>query len=645
MSLISVTVLATINVQSSVDRDEMEVGDTFQLIVSVISEESVDVSDPRPPSLDGFELLNQSEHSTVSQNMVQTNSGMKFQTQRRQDFIYYLAARKVGRLSIDSFDIAVNGKSYRSNPVLVKVHERGKGPSQNSRQQRRKPKNPALDMLDDFERDQEEIFNRLLQGRQRMLEDAFPNGQFPGGNPNSGQQQPQARNLNINEKDAFFVLAEADKTEVYEGEQITVTWHIYTRGMLETLERLKFPDLRGFWKEVLEEVPAYQPYEEIVNGIPYKKALLAAHALFPIKAGSATIDEFKVRSRVRLPLTQYGTFGFGNAFEYTKSSRKINVTVKPLPLEGRPKDFSGAVGTYEVSASVDGGTNFPVDQPLSLKIRFEGVGNAKLIELPTLNFPEGIEVYDTKSESKFNKDGRSFKEFNILLVPHQKGSLEIPAIAVSMFDPVQKKYVTRMTQPISLTIVENPAGSRNQNSPQAKASNSKEGDETKANVQNLFPTLILSAEQGGVFPLLNQFPFWGVIYSFLIFILLWKARREFGWGLRKKSLKDRVQARWSIVDAAQKKSDYRKVGAEVTNILYLVLGELSGNQGGTQEFHRLLEQILPSLRAEYGKSLTQHFEFFQTLSFAPEEMLGNYKDDALIAENVQQMKAVIAHLF
>lgn len=91
------------------------------------------------------------------------------------------------------------------------------------------------------------------------------------------------------------------------------------------------------------EVPAIQFYQEVLNGVPYK-LVLARHALFPLKAGETYIDEFKIKSKVRLPMQGWGMNP--KAYEYTKSFQRVKIKVKPLPTEGRPADFTGAIGKF-----------------------------------------------------------------------------------------------------------------------------------------------------------------------------------------------------------------------------------------------------------------------------------------------------------
>lgn len=631
---------AATTVQTSVDREEMGVGDTFTVTVAVVSTEDVSIQEPRIPDLDGFDLLNNWQSNAVAQKLVQTSQGMQFETQRRREFHYQFAAKRQGTLSLSAFEIVIDGKVQRSKPLVVKVGPPGSGGGRPSARPPGRPAFPGFpgdeeDPFSQMDSAEEEIFNQLLRQRQRLLQQQLGQmGQNPGYPAAPGMPDAAFRSLPTNPNDAFFISVEVDKVEVYEGEQVTVNWYIYTRGQMETLDRLKFPSLRGFWKEIIEEVPSIQFTEEIVNNVPWKKALLASHALFPIKAGRAVIDEYKIKSRVRTLSQSLGGF-MGRPYEYTKSSARVDITVKPLPVEGRPSDFTGAVGNFEVHSKVEN-TTVPVNQPFSLIVRFEGAGNAKVIDLPAMNLPAGLEQYDTKSESKFFKNGRSYKEFEVLLIPRQEGDLTIPALSVGMFDPVAQKYYSRTTEPLQIKVV---------NNPNAPVGSSARMADTKASptapVKKELPALITSWEPSSQASVLYRPWVWGVLYGGVLVVLLARLQRQFGWGRRRRTLKEQVQKRYKVIDAALKKNDHRKVGVEMTNTFYTVLGVVSGSGGAAAEVSQLLEQVPPSVRRDHGAEIASTFEVFQTLSFAPEEMLGTLKDPNVIKGHIERAKKVL----
>lgn len=624
-----------ITVQSAVDRTELGLNDTVNLVVTVISKDSVEIQDPKVPPLDGFELVNSWDSTAISNKLVQTDQGMQFETIRRKEFNYIFSPRREGQLSIDAFEVIVEGKVYKTQPILIKVTKdspnnsgkvrpRQKGSGQNQFGM------PNMDDLDEIDRMEQEMFNQLLQRRGAIQ--GIPSQGGRGGHGVQGNEieNPQFRTLPKDPKQAFFIQVEVDKTDVYEGEQIRVNWYVYTRGQMETLDRIKFPSLKGFWKEVIEEVPSIQFVEEVVNGVPYRKALLASHALFPIKPGKFVIDEYKIKSRVRLGQSGFG-FGLGPAYEYTRSSDRVNINVRPLPTEGRPKDFTGAVGQFEMQAIVDG-NSFPVNQPFSLRVRFEGAGNAKMIELPALDLPAGLEVYDTKSESKFFKDGRSYKEFEVLIIPRKEGDLTIPGLSTSFFDPHLKKYYTKTSAPIPLKITPSTAGA----TPESSKLSLKPNENKTQKKENVLPEILQTWESTSQFSLLNRYYFWLSAFIGVLLTLIAKAQREFGLFARKKEIKDQIEQKLKVIDLLLKKNEYRKLGSEMTNIFYFVLGGVSKESG--HDIQKVLDAAPASVRRKHQEQILKSFDYFQVLSFAPEEMIEKLKDPKQLKVQIQTAK-------
>ena len=601
--LISAIGWADVQVTATVDRNEVGLGDTVTLSVSVKSSESVEVAEPRVPRLNGFDLVNIYNDGGQSMQLRSGPNGMQFERVYRQNYNYVLTPQRAGRLTIPGFEVIVDGKTYTTKPIAMEIDPQGSGAGL--------PPSGVPNNIDQFIEEQEDAFNQLLKNR----------GQAPN---------PSAKNLKVNPNEAFFIHCEVDKTEVYEGEQILVNWYIYTRGNLMSLDRLKFPDLKGFWKEIIEEVPALNFTQEVINGIPYRRALLASHALFPIKPGVAVIDEYKIKAQVQIPTSPFGAFSFGKPYTFSKASERIKVTVKPLPVDGKPNSFSGAVGQFDVRTHVDG-NQFPVNQPFSFKVRFEGSGNAKLIELPSLNLPKGVETYDTKSDAKFFKNGKSFKEFEVLLIPREEGDVTIPSMSFSIFDPEQKKYVTKTTEEIKIKIVGNPNGAAGGGGNLAARPDG--GKEAAAPVveakKKQLPDILVSWNRSGSDVLSqNKAILWSLIFLIIAGLLGWKARREFGWGQKQIDLQAGLKKRFKKIHQKIDQDKWREAGTEMTNAIYHILGEISGQGGASLEINRLLDQSPPSLRRELGGELSRLIDICQVLSFAPEAVVGKLKETA-----------------
>lgn len=613
---------SAVEIQMEFQPEQVGIGDQLQVVLVVQSDSDLEVQDPEFPSVDGLQMvqsINSGQSSSTRMNFINGKSEFSKTVAQQYDFIFNVT--KSGIISIPSFSLRINGKEYETPSKKISVLKS----AQNKNQRPQRQQQPFSDDEDD------DVFAQLMKQRQRMIEEMQKQmgGQFPSnrqfGGQNPFQQQVPSRQLNVNTNEAFFIYLDLDKKEVYEGEQITANWYIYTRGNLESVDRAKFPDLKGFWKEIIEEVPALQFTEEDVNGVRFRKGLLASHALFPIKAGPVVIDEFKIKGKVRLP-TQ---FGWGQLAEYTKSSKRVPIKVLPLPTEGKPLSFSGAVGQFQVLTQMEG-LQFPAQQPFNLKIRFEGAGNAKLIELPPIEWPEGLEVYDIKSESKFFKEGQSFKEFNVLLVAKNPGEIKIPSIQFSYFDPVAKKYETKNTEEISIKITEAVAGQNNITTAAGAL---------KVESENLVKP-ILEWPTAAFFNSGNKISLFFTILFLIFVIQLGSFFIQYRSLLSKPQFKLRAEVKLKMIKGLIQNKNFRSVGIESVNLIYLILSELSHHKSSAQEWNELIQKVSQAYRSKYEKPLFDVFEYFQIVGFAPTEIQNQVLSEDSIAKNFDQLQKI-----
>jgi hypothetical protein len=624
------TVFAATQVTATVDRDQMGIGDAVTLTVEVESDEDFEGEMPKLPRIAGIEEINSvmgGRQSSSSMSII--NGKASYSKKISQAYQYLLSPQKEGKFIIPVIDVPVNGKTYRTQPITIEVKEEfrnggGKKKNQAGAGGRRFPPGFGDDEDEDplQGRNPEDLFEQMLQQQQRMLRQGIPG---IAGIPPVDNNVP-SKKLDVNTNDPFFIYLDVDKREVYEGEQVTANWYIYTKGNVESLDRVKFPDLKGFWKEIIEEVPALQFQEEIVNGVRYRKALLASHALFPIKAGSAVIDEFRIKAKVR-NLTQ---FGWGKSYDVTKASRRTEIKVLPLPQEGRTTSFSGAVGTYKVTLRTDA-TTYPANQPFSIRVRYDGIGNAKLIDLPAIQWPEGLEVYDTKSEAKFYKEGNSFKEFEILVIPRKMGEMKIPSLELTYFDPAQKKYVSSATDEITLQITEGTAAPPSQTG----------GVTTAPQTEQAFvPQPILQWPEFSVSFREYRLPLYFGIFAFALLVMIGVFVKQ----LRGLTSESEVFALAGIklekIEQSISQKDVRKAGSEATNLLYLLVANLAGKKKADQELHILVKDMTSRDQQNYLERINALFDYFQLLGFSPEEIMQNTLSRKPIDEQFKQLKVL-----
>lgn len=598
LMLIGINVHAETEVHSTVDRNKMALGDTFTLTISVASDASISVQEPRLPDLEGFELLN----TWTGSKTRSTFSNGQFQVERAKKFNYMLAPKKKGKLKIQRAEVVADGQRFFTKPITIDVVPATDIPRQAQRKDQQSPFDDPTDVDD--------IFSQLLRNR-----------------PNSGGFKTQPGNP----KEAFFIQAEVDKESAYVGEQVTASWYLYTRGAIRDIDTLKYPSLNGFWKEDIEVATRLNFTSEVINGIPYQKALLASYALFPIKAGKSMVDAYKAKCTV-ITASQ---FGFGQPYQYTKSSHPVQIEVKALPPEGRPKEFNGAVGNFNVSASIDG-DQVPVNQPIALKIKIEGRGNAKLIDLPSLELPPSIEVYDTQKDGQFFKDGTSVRNFEVLLIPREQGEVIIPAVTIAAFDPENGQYYTKPTQPIKLKIIPNKGG---ESLPSNRVDIAGDGKELPPKAILPLPVMRLS-EPTWLSESTMQW-LWPGVFLLLCSGLLFQMSREFGWGQKKRDLEKIVSDRLTSIYKRCDSGDWRSVGIEATNLVYFLFGELSGAGGASEQIDKLLMKTSPSVRREVAEPLKKLMQRFEVIAFAPEGVVGVMKEPKELKRLLKDLESVL----
>jgi hypothetical protein len=133
----------------------------------------------------------------------------------------------------------------------------------------------------------------------------------------------------------------------------------------------------------------------------------------------------------------------------------LYINVRSLPT-GAPPDFNGAVGQFELRASVDT-TQGRVNEPITLAIEIEGRGNIETLTEPKLPELPQWRLFDSQSSTTLDPrdDGLyGVRRFERLMVPGQAGdaSRTIPAIIFSYYDPAAEQYRTSTTDPIVLNI-------------------------------------------------------------------------------------------------------------------------------------------------------------------------------------------------
>ncbi|MDB2675260.1 BatD family protein [Flavobacteriales bacterium] len=268
----------------------------------------------------------------------------------------------------------------------------------------------------------------------------------------------QASTYNIAEN--VYVKASTNKTKIYQGEQIVVSYKLYSKINLADINLKIVPELNDFWKEAIET--SSNAKLEVIDGVKHNVWEMSRFILTPQKSGVLSIDPMSVNITVQIKNNRrrdpfgdpFGFFGSYQNIEEEISSKNINITVKDLP-EGAPDNFNGAVGQYKLQSSVDK-SSIEANQALNYKLTLSGNGNIHLIDGIEVEFPSNFETFDPhKNDKTFStKNGIAGKiEFEHLLIPRYKGEYEIKGVDFSYFDPKTKTYNSITTKPITINVL------------------------------------------------------------------------------------------------------------------------------------------------------------------------------------------------
>lgn len=274
----------------------------------------------------------------------------------------------------------------------------------------------------------------------------------------TGEPAPQLNQSNIAKY--VFIRAVPDKTNLYVGQQVVLTYKIYTRLDLMQAQAANAPEFNGFWNDdITPNQRQLAPSGiETYNGKRYQVYEVRKFALFPERAGDLPVDSYAVQLVVGVPVQDDDPFGIGFADEqqvtYTSKSAPITLHVKPLPAAGQPDSFTGAVGNFRIESAADK-TELKANEALNYKIIVSGKGNMKLIKPLNANFPPGFEKYDPKITDTITngENGESGSRiYSYLLIPRQQGDFDIPAQKFAYFNPATNRYVTLSTQSVHIKV-------------------------------------------------------------------------------------------------------------------------------------------------------------------------------------------------
>jgi oxygen tolerance protein BatD len=408
-------------VRAELSQDFAAVGQPVRLNISVTGGRGAQV--PQQLNIDGIDarFVGKSEQMQWQMGKGGVNSSVTSM------YSYIIVPLRQGDFTIPAISIVVAGKTLTTSPLKLSVSG-GRGGSI--------PVLPAIP----------------VPQRQKSQQSAPPPA--AQGIPRSARAAQQDES-----KIAFGDLIIPKKT-VFVGEVVPVELRFY----FDASYPVRLPDRPTFAGDGFTVMRFSKPIEkqQDVGGRTYNLVIFQT-ALTAAKAGTLEISPATMESQIQLPGRSgiddfFGGF-FGNMLstgdirQTTVSTPPAKLEVKPLPKDGQPENFSGAIGQFSLQASA-APKQAPAGDPISLNVTVSGRGNFDAMGAPVLleadgwrTYPPG-EKFEASQSDPIGFNGE--KRFEYMIVAREDRS-KTPIAELSFFDPAIEKYVTVRSNAIAVT--------------------------------------------------------------------------------------------------------------------------------------------------------------------------------------------------
>lgn len=392
--LLAVSVFAEIKFTGRIDRNKLSMDDQLTLVLEASGEDANDkLPDPVIPKLSGLRVINKnrSMSSSSSFQIIVNGKNISKGGEKKVTWQYVLAPTAIGRHVIPSIMLTHGGKLYSIPPASIEVV-----------------------------------------------------------------------NTPVKNKDVSFSCIPQKRT-VYVGEQFRCIFRISIRrganafnpriGDFET--ELK----KSFWVENLNQgqikgtVKNRDGVEYMEYDVPF--------ALYPVQAGKAVIPAVVMQYEERHQARGRDPFGdafFGGFFSNVRSTAKqklsapVTITVKNLPA--KPAEYSGGIGNFNLTASVDK-MELPVGDALTYTVVLKGNSSMRNCADPEIPPVSGFEVFEPEKKSRTdirNLTVHGTREYKYLMIPQREGNFTLEPVRYTYFDPSTKRYKTIESKRFSVSV-------------------------------------------------------------------------------------------------------------------------------------------------------------------------------------------------
>ena len=401
-------------------KKQVVVGERFQ----VVFEANTEGKNFSAPSFEGFTVVG-GPFTSTSSSFSMVNGSMTHTV--KCTYTFALQAYKEGTFHVGSASLTVKGDKISSEPFDIKV----------------------------------------------LPDDGSYAASTNSGGSSSNQGQSQSQNTSdpqVSGKDLFLKVIPS-KRSAYVGEQVVLTYKLYTKVPVSSLSVDKSPSYAGFWTKDISDNNggSLRQSSEYVNGIEYTVAEIQKIIVVPQRSGKLDIEpmtieciaQIRTESNNRRSNDPFDIF-FNDPFfnrnianvKKELSTANLSIDVKNLPADRKPNSFAGAVGNYNFRSDIDK-TVLKTNEAFTLTLTVSGTGNVELLQMPEPIFPPDFEVYDPKISTSTNTTAQGLsgtKKAEYLVIPRRAGTFTLAPVEFSFFNPANGTYSTLMSDSYAIQV-------------------------------------------------------------------------------------------------------------------------------------------------------------------------------------------------
>ena len=387
--------LAQVTVIASCNKNILSLDDTLNFQVKV--DGTRDASPPDLSGLDGFNVLQGPNLSTSIQIV-------NFKTVQNVTYSYILKPLKTGKLNLGPFKVTAENNTYVTKPISIEVVKASAQP-------------PSTTSADP---------NRLLTSEN------------------------------------LFLTMQADSKSAYVNGQILLTVTFYFKPDIDVVSvDQPVMNFDGF---IVHDASGAIREKKTVKNQPFDTVRFQK-LLVPIKTGSISIAPVEMTVTVREPSSgnkqrrsifddPFGIFPSFTRKNVVLQSNPLSLSILPLPDQGKPASFNGAVGKVILRASAEPRT-VEVGDPVTVTVELSGAANIDTLSPDFSTNTSDFRVYDPETTRESSVSGGRLigkKTYTQVWIPNSVDANQIPAVNFSYFDTELLKYVTLRKGPFDLNV-------------------------------------------------------------------------------------------------------------------------------------------------------------------------------------------------